>query len=179
MHYNAMLRVMRYSVDTPERGWLLKPTRTWNGKSKFEFRISGRSDSDYAKCLATRRSVSGHNIKLEGAVIICKSGMQKTTTLSVTESITVTGVTCAQDMMYAKNVVESIGLKVELPMRLEINKIGTVDMAQKISSGGRRKHMEIRMLWLSELEKKGILDVRLIRGSDNETDIQTKKVSNP
>ena len=75
MHYNAILRVMWYSIDTPERGWLLKPTRTWDGKSKFEFRISGRSHSDYAKCPATRRSVSGHNVKLEGAVIICKSGM--------------------------------------------------------------------------------------------------------
>ena len=118
MHYNAMLRVMRYSVDTPERGWSLNPTRTWDRKSKFEFRISGRSDSDYAKCPASRRSVSGHNIKLKGAVIICKSGIQKTTTLSVTESEIVSGVTCAEDMMYAKNIVESIGLKVELPMRL-------------------------------------------------------------
>ena len=179
MHYNAMLRLMRYSVDTPERGWLLKPTRTWDGKSKIEFVISGRSDSDYAKCPATRRSVSGHNVKLEGAVIICKSGMQKTTTLSVTESETVAGVTCAQDMMYAKNIVESVGLKVKLPMRLEIDNRGAVDMAQNCSSGGRTKHMEIRMLWLSELQEKGILDVKWIRGDDNEADIQTKNVSGP
>ena len=106
MHYNAMLRVIRYSVDTPERVWLLKPTRTWDGKSKFEFIISGRSDNDYAKFPGTRRSVSGHNVKLEGAVIICKSGMQKKTTLSVTESETLSGVTCLQNMMYTKNVVE-------------------------------------------------------------------------
>ena len=101
----------------------------WEIKKKFV--ISGRSDSDYAKCPATRRSVSGHNVKLEGAVIICKSGMQKTTTLSVTESETVAGVTCAQDMMYAKNIVESVGLKVKLPMRLEIDNRGAVDMAKK------------------------------------------------
>ena len=75
MHYNTMLRVMRYSVDTPERSWLLKPVRTWDEKSKFRFRISGRSDSNYAKCPATRRSISGHNVKLEGVVIIRKSGI--------------------------------------------------------------------------------------------------------
>ena len=85
IHYTAIIRVVWYSVDTPERGWLLKPTRTWDGKSNFKFRISGRSNSDYAKFPATRRRVSGHNVKLEGAVIICKSEMQKTTTLSVTE----------------------------------------------------------------------------------------------
>ena len=89
----------------------------------------------------------------------------------MTESETVAGVTCAQDMMYAKNIVESVGLKVKLPMRLEIDNRGAVDMAQNCSSGGRTKHMEIRMLWLSELQEKGILDVRWIREEDNETDI--------
>ena len=59
-------------------------------------------------------------------------------------------------------------------MRLEIDNMGTVNMAQKFSSSGRTKHMEIRMLWLSELQEEGILDVRWIRGADNETDIQTK-----
>ena len=38
--------------------------------------------------------------------------------------------------------------------------------------------MEIRMLWLSELQEKGILDVKWIRGDDNETDIQTKNIIN-
>ena len=48
----------------------------------------------------------------------------------MTESVTVAGVTCAQDMMYAKNIVESVGLKVKQPMRLEIDNRGAVDMAQ-------------------------------------------------
>ena len=135
MHYNVMLRVMRYLVDTPERGWLLKPTRTWDGKSKFKFRISGRSDSDYAQCPTTRKNVSGYNVKLEGAVIICKSGIHKTTTLFVTESETVSGVTCAQDMMCAKHFIDSIGLEVDLPMILEIDNMGAVDMAQNFHQG--------------------------------------------
>ena len=145
MHYNAMLRMMRYGVDTIKSGLLLKPKRTWDGKSKFMFRIGGRLDSDHAKCPATRRSVSGFNVKLEGAVIICKSGMKKTTTLSVTETETVSGVTCAQEMMYAKNIVESVGLEVELPMILEVGYRGTM-MDQNFASSGRTKHMEIRML---------------------------------
>ena len=94
IHCNAMLRIMRYSVDTSGRGWLLKPTRTWDEKSKFKFRIRGISDSDYAESPTTRRSVSGHNVKLEGAVIVCKIEMQKTTALSMTEYETVSGVTC-------------------------------------------------------------------------------------
>ena len=92
MYYNTLLRVMRYCVDTEENV---------RRKSKSMFRISGRSDSNYAKCPATRRSASGYNIKLEGAVIIYKIGMQKTTTVSVTEAEIVSAVACAQDMTYA------------------------------------------------------------------------------
>ena len=83
---------------------MLKPTRTWDEKFKFMFRISGRSDSDYTKGPSTRRNVSGYKVKLEEAVIICKSDMQKTTILSVTETETVYRVSCAQDMMYAKTL---------------------------------------------------------------------------
>eukprot|EP00957_Ditylum_brightwellii_P158948 12097983-Ditylum_brightwellii.AAC.1 len=57
VHVKAMHRVMIHCIATPSRGWLLKPTRTWNGKDKFfKFRIMGMTDSDYAKCPVTRRS---------------------------------------------------------------------------------------------------------------------------
>ena len=124
--------------------WVLKPTRKWDGKKGFKFRISGRSDFDYVKCPATRRIVSGYNVKLEGAVVIVASGMQKSTTLSVTESETVSGVTCAQNMLYAKNVLNSINLEVELPMILEIDNQGGVDMAKRRACNGRTKHMQVR-----------------------------------
>ena len=179
IHYLAMLKCMKYCVRTKSRGWVLKPTRKWDGKKGFKFRISGRSDSDYAKCPATRRSVSGYNVKLEGAVVIVASGMQKSTTLSVTESETVSGVTCAQNMLYAKNVLNSINLEVELPMILEIDNQGGVDMAKRRACNGRTKHMQIREMWLSELSEKGIIQVKWISGDDNETDMQTKNLAGP
>ena len=69
-HYLTMLKYMKYCIRIKDREWVLKPTRKWDGKKGFNFRISSRSDSDYAKCLATRRSVSDYNVKLEGAVVI-------------------------------------------------------------------------------------------------------------
>ena len=78
---------MDFCVATPKRGWFLKPERVWDGKDKnFKFRISGQSDSDYAKCPVTRRSVSGYSAFLEGAAVTVKSAMQKIVSLSVTEA---------------------------------------------------------------------------------------------
>ena len=111
--------------------------------------------------------------------MICKSEMQRTTTLSVTETETVATVTCVQDMMFVKNIIESMKLEVELPMRLEIDNQGDVDLVHNFLVGGRTKHVEIRLLWMRELKEKGVLDIQWISGDNNEMDIQTKNTSGP
>ena len=78
IHYKAMIRIMKYCIDTPNRGWTLKPNKIWDGKDKeVEFEISGESDSNYATCVDTRRSVTGYIVKLEDAIVAVRSIMQK------------------------------------------------------------------------------------------------------
>ena len=179
-HVKAMHRAMEYCINTPNRGWKLKPERTWNGKDKsFKFRISGKADSDYAKCPVTRRSVSGYATFLEGAPVTVKSAMQKFVALSVTEAETVSGVQCAQDMLYVKRLLEDMELQVELPMVLEIDNSGAVDLANNWSAGGRTRHMETRMFFLRDLQEDGIIEVKWLRGKDNPVDIFTKNLAGP
>jgi hypothetical protein len=49
-----------------------------------------------------------------------KSKMQEAVTLSVTEAELVAATTCIQEMIYTKKIVESMGLKVKLPMELYV-----------------------------------------------------------
>jgi len=58
VHYDAMLRMMKYVDDTNAIGLVLNPTRNWDGNKEHEFIISSRSDSDYAKDTQTRKSIS-------------------------------------------------------------------------------------------------------------------------
>eukprot|EP00957_Ditylum_brightwellii_P005851 444886-Ditylum_brightwellii.AAC.1 len=156
-----MHRAMEYCVAIPNCGWLLKPTRVWDGKDKtFQFHIQGMADSDYAKCPVTRRSISGYAMFLEDAPVTVNSAMQKIVSLSVTEAETVAGVQCAQDMLYVKSLLKSMGLLVELPMILEIDNSGAVDLANNWSAGGRTCHMETRMFFLRDLKEAGIIEVR-------------------
>ena len=48
---------------------------------------------------------------------------------SVKEAELGTGVTCAQDMLYVMQVLQSLELKVKLPMLLEMDKKVAVDLA--------------------------------------------------
>ena len=69
---------MNYCVNTPDRGWTLKPTRKWTNLDKdFEFIISGLADSNYATCEETRKSITGFIVRVENAIVATKSGMQK------------------------------------------------------------------------------------------------------
>ena len=67
-----------------------------------------------------------------------------------------------------QNIAESIRLEVELLMILEVDNRGTKDIPKNVSSSGRIKHIEIGISWLGELQERGILDVRWIKGEDNE-----------
>ena len=77
-HVKAAKKIAAYIWQTPEQGWTLHPNRKWDGKDKtFKFKVSGKSDSIYAMCTDTRKSVTGYVVYLEGAPVAVKSLMQK------------------------------------------------------------------------------------------------------
>lgn len=140
-HQKALEHLMRYLVSTKNRGLVIAPSRVWNCEPDFEFRIHGRSDSDYATNPDDRRSVSGSRVFVEDAPVIFRSAMQRTVTLSVTESDQSAGIVTAQDMIYCLRIMTSMRLKVKVPMLLEMDNKGVVDLANNFSSGGRTRHL--------------------------------------
>jgi hypothetical protein len=81
-----MLQVHKYSVDIIEQGLVLEPNRKWDGSQNYNFVISGRLNSDYAKEPKDRCSVSGYVGYLEGAPAMFKSSTERTVSLSTTEA---------------------------------------------------------------------------------------------
>jgi hypothetical protein len=104
---------------------------------------SGCSDSDYAKRSKDRGSVSGHVVSLVGVPAMFKSSTERTVSLSTTKVETYTGVTCVQDMLYMKNVLALLGLKVKLLMVLEMDNQGAVYLANNKSIGGSTRHIDV------------------------------------
>jgi hypothetical protein len=90
----------------------------WNDDPEFKLVIRGISDSDLAKDQETRKSVSGNSIFLCGEPVIQRSTMQRIVALSVMEAKLFGATNNAQDMLYTKRIIESLGLQVQLPMIL-------------------------------------------------------------
>ena len=178
-HLEAMKRCMRYLTGTKDAGLTLQPTRKWDGAKDFLFRVRGVSDSDYAKDTQTRRSISGYVVYLEDAPVMHRSATQKTVALSVCEAEMNSAVLCAQDMIYAKHVLESLGLQVETPMMLQMDNKGAVDLINSFSVGGRTRHVDVRQCFLRELKEAKVMAVTWIPGTENEADMFTKNLDGP
>ena len=177
-HVKAMYRCMAYCVGRPDRGLWLEPNQRWDGNEDFEFVIGGASDSDFSKD-ETRKSVSGWVTTLCGAVISSKSKMQTTIALSVTEAELKALISLVQDMLYEMHVIESLGLRVEKPMKPKVDNKGCFDLCHNWSVGGRTRHMDCGLNFLRELKEQGILWVVWGPGEDNEADIFTKNLGGP
>jgi hypothetical protein len=100
-------------------------------------------DSDYAKEPKDRCSVSGHMVYLEEPPAAFKSNTERMVSLSTTEAETCAGDTCVQDMLFIKNALELLGLKIKLSMILEMDNQGAVYLANNWSVGGRTRHIDV------------------------------------
>ena len=175
-HMTEMLRVMKYCVDTKTWGLLLWPHGKWDGSNGHEFGITGRSDAAYASCKETMTSVSGWSCEIDGAAYVRKSKTQRFVTLSVTEAECVAAVSCVQDMIYGKNFLESLGLKVKMPMDLYMDNKGGVDIFNGWSISGNTRAVSIRFAYIRELKEQGILKIHWLSGEMLAADLFTKNL---
>jgi hypothetical protein len=107
-----------------------------------------------------------------------KSKMQESVTLSVTEAELAATTHCAQEMLHVKKVLESIELKVQMPMKLMVDNKGAKDWINGWSVGGRTCHIDICFLYLCELKKKNIAIIKWMRSDINQSDLFTKNLNN-
>ena len=108
-----------------------------------------------------------------------KSAMQRIVAISVTEAELFAMTQCVQDMMFAMRIMNSLGLKVQLPMIIEVDNKGAVDIANNWSVGGRTKHVDTKQFFVRQLKEEGLIKVQWIAGKDNDADLYTKNLPGP
>ena len=80
-HFEVMLQIMNYCVNTSNCGLILAPNQKQDGKDKnFEFEILGHVAMDPRTC----KSVTQYVTFLEGAPVMFKSSTQKVISLLIT-----------------------------------------------------------------------------------------------
>ena len=106
-----------------------------------------------------------------------KSKMQQCVTLSSTEAEYVAASQCVSEMEFVRKVVESMELKVQLPMILYVDNTGAIDLDENWSTTGRTKHIDIQFHYLREMSEQGMVEIKFVKSESNVSDIFTKNLS--
>jgi hypothetical protein len=165
-HWNMLVRVLRYLVTT--RGFRL----TLGGTGPIN--LSGMTDSDYANCVDTRRSVSGYAFTLGRGAVSWSSRKQDIVTTSTTEAEYVALANATKETLWLRALVAELGFKQGRPSLLMADNQGAIVLSEDQSNHARTKHIDVRYHFVRERTANGDILVKYVRSCDNVADIFTK-----
>jgi hypothetical protein len=169
-HLQAMERLLNYVADTKDMNLVL--VQDDSNEHGFEIYV----DSDYAKCRDDRKSVTGYVILFHGNPVAWKSKGQSCVTLSTTEAEYIALSQAVAECLFLKQVIESIGLEVKLPIIVNEDNTGAIDLASNWSTNSNIKHIDVRYHFVRELLEDGIIQINYVKSEENVADIFTKNL---
>lgn len=170
-HWKALMRVIKFVLDTEMKALNMAP----NNQNGFTF--EGISDSEFAGDKNNRISVYGYILYFCGAPIAWKSKAGNSVTLSSTEAEYIAVSEVAKEIIFAKNVAESMGIKIEYPIKIRCDNVGAIFISNNYTTGLRTKHIDTRAHFIREFIEDEIITVEFIRSGENDADIFTKNTS--
>ena len=167
-HFVAAKRVLRYLKGTKELG--LKYGTSSGGKPI----VVGYADADWASDKETRRSVTGYLFILNGAAISWSSKLQPTVALSSSESEYMAACYAAQEAIYFRRLMRSLGFAQGEPTIIHEDNMGCIGMSENPILHQRSKHIDIRYHFLREAVSNGQVLLTFIPTAEQIADLLTK-----
>ena len=170
-HWCGIKRVMRYIRGTLDLGLKFSYSD--------DFRLWGFSDADWAGCLDTRKSTSGHVFRLGNATIGWRSKKQSVVALSSTESEYVALCAAAQETVWLRNLLKGVGLEQKNATVIYEDNQGAMALAKNPNNHPRTKHMDIKYHYIRGTIEDDILKVCYCATNDMVADFMTKSLAKP
>jgi hypothetical protein len=90
---------------------------------------------------------------LFGVPIAGKSKSGKRVTLSSTEAEYFAISEVAKEILFVKQILESMGAKIEYPIQIKVDNVGAMFLCNTFSTSQGTKHIEIRLFLLEDIMK--------------------------
>ena len=172
-HEKALYRAIRYVLDTKYKSLCFDTS--WKSTSE-KWILGAYSDSTYASDPDKKVSVTGFIITLEGMLLSWKSRSQKSVTLSSTEAEYVAASETCQEIISLKQLMEFMSIKVELPIKIRVDNVGAIYLANNQTMGQRTRHVNIRYHYVRQYIEDGIIIIEFVRSEGNKADAWTKNL---
>jgi hypothetical protein len=170
-HWKAALHIVRY----------LKGTRDYELElgGNHTARLTGYTDSDYANCPDTRRSVSGYAFSLGSGLISWMSKKQATTATSSTEAEYMAAASATKEAIWIRSVLAGLGYEQKEPTVIFIDNCGARILTEDPLFHQRVKHIETLHHYSRECVERGLTIFVDIPTKDNVADVFTKALPAP
>jgi hypothetical protein len=168
-HWAAALRVLRYLKGTRSLGLVLGTDRSSS--------LIGYSDSDYANCPDTSRSISGHCHTLGAGMISWSSKKQKVVADSSCYAEYIALHDASHETLFLCQLLDGIGLSQLHPTPLHCDNDAASRLADDYVWHPQVKHIRVKYHSVRDLVAKGDLTINRVRSCDNVADILTKPLA--
>jgi hypothetical protein len=141
--------------------------------------LVGYSDSDYANCVDTSQSISGHYHSLGAGVISWSSKKQKVVADLSCYAKYIALHNASHETMFLQQLLEGLNLAQSEPTPLHCNNNTTSCLAEDHMWHPQVKHIHMKYHSIQELVTNGELMVMRVCSCDNITNILTKALTHP
>jgi hypothetical protein len=173
-HWNAAKRVLRYLAGVRSSVLML------GGDRETSTTLVGYSDSDWARDVDTRRSISGYAYRLGNGTISWSSKKQTTVAASSTEGEYMALSHTVKQGLWLRNFLIEIGLNLdEYSIEMNVDNTGTIDLSKDPRFHSRTKHIPIHHHFVRERVEDGTFVVVHCPTEDQLADLFTKPLPRP
>jgi hypothetical protein len=83
----------------------------------------------------------------------------------------------AKDIKFVSQILDSIGIKINYPIYVNVDNVGAIFMAENASATSRTKHVDVRYHFVREFIFEGFIKIVFVKTANNTSDIFTKNLS--
>ena len=165
-HWEAAVCVLRYLKGT--RSFAL----TLGGKNSLA--ISGYSDSDYANCIDTSRSIRGYCFVFDSGMISWSSKKQTTVADSSCYAEYIALHSASYEVVFLRQLLEGLRFLLSGPTQLLCDNDAASRLSEDHVWHSHSKHIRVKYHYAHELVLNGDVSISHVGSKDNTADIFTK-----
>ena len=138
------------------------------------WKLEALSDSDIANDKDTRYSVYGYMIYFCGVPVAWKSKSMTSVVLSTTEAEYVAFSEVVKEIKVLYQMLRSMEIKVPLPIKVQVDNVGAIWLANNSSVSEGTKHVDLRAHFVRDMIKDQVIEINFVKSAENDRDIMTK-----
>ena len=106
--------------------------------------------------------------------VVWKSKSMKSVVLSTTEAEYVAVSEVVKEIKFLYQMLRSMEIKVPLPIKVHVDNVGEIWLANNSSVSERTKHVDLRAHFVREMIKDQVIEINFVKSAENDSDIMTK-----